>query len=110
MATKPLPFLADSPADVTARRGHLGNPVETGIAAAHALAADPAAGAAPSEHVSPSISGSAVTSMTVIRAAPFRGHLSLTPQPRTASFPHGRGCRGRGVAGNYLFRLSAPVD
>jgi len=25
MATKPLPFLADSPADVTARRGHLGN-------------------------------------------------------------------------------------
>jgi hypothetical protein len=25
MATKPLPFLADSPADVTARRGHPGN-------------------------------------------------------------------------------------
>ena len=30
-------------------------------------------------------------------------------RPRTARFPHGRGCRGRVVAGNYLIRFTAPV-
>ena len=38
-----------------------------------------------------------------------RDRCCHSPTTPNRTFPHGRGCRGRAVAGNYLIRFTAPV-